>query len=149
MSNHLFDSLLSPSDSTNNSIFVYLPDGTELSYSEVWDRVTHYSHCLSDLGISSDDRVLVQVEKSIESIILYLACLRCGAIYIPLNPNYTDSEITYFLDDSLPRLFICSPDRQSSLLAIAQQRVCPHANFRVFHRRVKQVRFPNNYKGFR
>ncbi len=50
-----------------------------------------------------------QVEKSAENIFLYLACLRAGLVYVPLNPAYTQEEISYFLTDSSPGLFVHDP----------------------------------------
>jgi malonyl-CoA/methylmalonyl-CoA synthetase len=54
------------------------------------------------------DRVAVKVEKCPEFISLYCACLRIGAIFLPLNPSYTTHEIEYFLGDAEPALFISS-----------------------------------------
>ncbi|HEY1876320.1 MAG TPA: malonyl-CoA synthase, partial [Rhizomicrobium sp.] len=54
------------------------------------------------------DRVAVQVEKSPNAVCLYLACLRAGAVYLPLNTGYTPSELSYFVADAEPRLFVCA-----------------------------------------
>ena len=48
-------------------------------------------------GVKKGDRVVVQVDKSIEAVLLYLACLRAGAIYVPLNTAYTPAEVGYLL----------------------------------------------------
>ncbi len=48
----------------------------------------------------------VQVEKSPEAVLLYLACLRCGAALVPMNPAYAPDEVTYVLDDSEPSMFL-------------------------------------------
>ncbi len=55
------------------------------------------------------DRVAVQVEKSPEAIFLYLACLRAGAVFLPLNTAYTLAELGYFFGDAEPRLVVCDP----------------------------------------
>ena len=70
---------------------------------------------LQQLGVKKGDRVVVQVDKSIEAVLLYLACLRAGAIYIPLNTAYTPAEVGYFLGDSTPQLFVCTPAKKAEL----------------------------------
>jgi len=62
---------------------------------------------LRDLGVRAGDRVLVQVDKSPEAVALYLACLRAGAVFVPLNTAYTSEEVRYFLDDCEPALVVC------------------------------------------
>lgn len=52
---------------------------------------------LQQLDVGPGDRVMVQVAKSPESVLVYLACLRVGAIYIPLNTAYTPAEVSYFI----------------------------------------------------
>ena len=61
----------------------------------------------------------VQAEKSPEIVFLYLACLRLGAIYLPLNTAYRRVEIEYFLSDATPRLFVCTPARAEEYAALA------------------------------
>jgi malonyl-CoA/methylmalonyl-CoA synthetase len=53
--------------------------------------------------------VAVQVEKSPEALMLYLACLRAGAVYLPLNTAYTLAELDYFIGDAQPRLVVVDP----------------------------------------
>lgn len=65
-----------------------------------------FSRVLQERGVVRDDRVVVQVEKSIGAVALYLACLRVGAIFVPLNTAYTTSEVDYFLRDAEPRVFV-------------------------------------------
>ena len=60
------------------------------------------------------DRVAVQVEKSPEAIFLYLACLRAGAIYLPLNTAYTRHEIEYFVTDAEPSVIVCRPGQEDA-----------------------------------
>jgi len=51
----------------------------------------------------------VQVEKSPEALVLYLACLRSGAVFVPLNTAYKRVELAYFLGDAQPTLAVCDP----------------------------------------
>ncbi len=66
-------------------------------------------------GMRPGDRLMVQVEKSPENVALYLAALRAGFVYTPLNTAYTDAEVSYFLDDGAPAIFVCTPDRAPTL----------------------------------
>jgi malonyl-CoA/methylmalonyl-CoA synthetase len=67
----------------------------------------------------------VQVDKSPEAILLYLACLRMGGVYLPLNTGYTASEIGYFLGDAEPALFVCRPDSLEAASQVAADTGCP------------------------
>jgi malonyl-CoA/methylmalonyl-CoA synthetase len=80
---------------------------------ETW--TARYANTLLSLGVVPGDRVAVQVEKSVENIFLYLACLRVGAVYLPLNSAYRAAEVAYFLKDAAPRLFVATPERQCEL----------------------------------
>lgn len=102
-----------------NALFLDDVDGRQLRYSEIHQRSGQMLSLLQQLGVKKGDRVVVQVEKSVEAVLLYLACLRAGAIYIPLNTAYTSSEVAYFLDDATPGLFVCTPGRKDELKAVA------------------------------
>ena len=65
------------------------------------------------------DRVAVQTEKSWPALVLYLGCLRAGAVYLPLNPAYTPAEVDYFLCDAEPHVFVCTPEGRDALAPIA------------------------------
>jgi len=95
--------------------FLETPDGRSLRYAQVDQQTGRLLGVLQANGVGKGDRVVVQVEKSIEAVLLYLACLRAGAIYIPLNTAYTPSEVAYFLDNATPKLFVCTPDRRAAL----------------------------------
>ncbi len=71
------------------------------------------------LAVQPGDRVAVQLEKCIEYIELYLACVLAGAIFLPLNPAYTDAEMAYFLGDAEPALLVCDRSRFAGLSKVA------------------------------
>jgi malonyl-CoA/methylmalonyl-CoA synthetase len=102
-----------------NALFLDDVNGRQLRYSEIQLSSGQMLSLLQQLGVQKGDRVVVQTDKSIEAVLLYLACLRAGAIYIPLNTAYTASEVAYFLDDATPRLFVCTPARKDELRAVA------------------------------
>jgi len=83
-----------------------MPDGAVITYQQLDDRSARFAAALRARGVGPDDRVVVQIEKSTLGVALYLACLRVGAIYVPLNTAYTESERAYFLADCEPALFI-------------------------------------------
>jgi malonyl-CoA/methylmalonyl-CoA synthetase len=96
------------------------PDGEPiLFYGELRDRVSRYANALEVLGVAPGDRVTVQIEKSIAAIALYLAALKCGAVYQPLNTAYTLAEVEYFLTDAEPRIIVCDPSRQVAMREFA------------------------------
>jgi len=88
---------------------IEMPDGGCFSYVDLETESARYASFLTGLGIAPGDRVAVQVEKSPQALFLYLACLRAGCIYVPLNPAYRQAEIEYFVDDAEPRCFVCTP----------------------------------------
>ncbi len=71
---------------------------------------------LDGLGVTAGERVLVQVDKSVPAVALYLACLRAGAVYVPLNTAYTAVELMYFVEDSEPRVIVCRPDQRAAIV---------------------------------
>ncbi|MER8545702.1 malonyl-CoA synthase [Mesorhizobium sp. M0684] len=119
MSNHLFDAFRARMP-TPGRLLMEAEDGRSISYGEMLARSAQLAHVLSQLGVEAGDRVAVQVEKSPEAIFLYLACLRAGAIFLPLNTAYTLTELDYFFRDAEPRLIVCDPARVTEIGALAQ-----------------------------
>jgi malonyl-CoA/methylmalonyl-CoA synthetase len=66
--------------------------------------VAGWAAALVRRGAKPGDRILVQAEKSVESALLYLASLRAGLVYVPLNPAYTAAELAWFVEDAEPAL---------------------------------------------
>ncbi len=83
-----------------------LPDGSAVSYRELEDGAGRLSALLMARGVGPGDRVLVQAPKSTAMVMLYLACLKRGAIFTPLNTAYTPAEIDYFVRDAEPALIV-------------------------------------------
>ena len=107
MSDNLYDLFRSRFPSDRDKTFIEVPGGNTYSYADLENISGRYARLLADLGVEKGDRVAVQVEKSAEAIFLYLACLRAGAAFLPLNTAYTPAEIAYFLGDAEPRVFVC------------------------------------------
>ena len=72
------------------------------------------------------DRILVQVDKSIENVALYFGAMRAGLVYVPLNTAYTSDEVEYFLNDAQPSVFVCSPEKVEALSPPAKQAGAKH-----------------------
>lgn len=101
--------------------FLHLPAGGTFSYGEVQAASGRYANVLIALGVKPGDRVAVQVEKSAQALILYLASLRAGAVYLPLNTAYTGAELHYFLGDAEPALLVCDPSRKEEAERLAAE----------------------------
>ncbi|MBV7454011.1 malonyl-CoA synthase [Acidovorax sp. sif1233] len=114
MSQHnLFSALRAafPSDLGSTAVETTAPDGTPLHYS--WADLDHASariaNLLASLKLPEGSRVAVQVEKSVEAMLLYLATLRAGYVFLPLNTAYQSAEIEYFIGNAEPAVVVCSP----------------------------------------
>jgi malonyl-CoA/methylmalonyl-CoA synthetase len=92
-----------------------------ISFGELASQVARYANALAALGVEPGDRVTVQVEKSIANVLLYLAVLKAGAIYQPLNTAYTEAEVDYFVGDAQPKLIVCDPARQAAMRTLADR----------------------------
>ncbi|WP_449256301.1 malonate--CoA ligase [Bosea sp. (in: a-proteobacteria)] len=101
--------------------FALLDDGHQYSYRDVLDASARFANALAGLGVKPGDRVAVQVEKSIEALMLYLGTVRAGAIFLPLNSAYTPAEIAYFLGDAEPAVFVCDPAKADALRPFAEE----------------------------
>lgn len=84
-------------------------DGRIWTYRDIESAAARLSAHLRDLGVAPGERLLVQTDKSVETVILYIACIRAGAIYLPLNVDYTEAELAYFVADAEPVLAVCRP----------------------------------------
>ncbi|WP_414474611.1 malonate--CoA ligase [Microvirga sp. M2] len=102
-----------------DTIFLETADGSTLTYRRFFAITARLAHALRSCGVKPGDRVAVQVDKSPEALALYVACVRAGAVYLPLNTAYTASEVDYFVGDAEPRLVVCRPSAQTEIGAIA------------------------------
>jgi malonyl-CoA/methylmalonyl-CoA synthetase len=81
--------------------------GERYTYADAESISARYGNCLLLMGAQTGDRVTVQVEKSPQNLFLYLACLRAGLVYHPLNTAYRESELRYFIENAEPKIAIC------------------------------------------
>ncbi len=101
--------------------FLVLRNGRRFSYGAIDSLSSRFSQVLKNCGAIPGDRIAVQVEKSAEAVALYLACVRGGFVYLPLNTAYRGDELDYFLADAEPAVAIGDP-RATEFASIAQHR---------------------------
>ncbi len=120
MANHLFDLIASRVPDPEKT-FLQTLDGESISYGDMLAASARYANALRALGVEAGDRVAMQMEKSPAFLFVYLACLRAGAVLLPLNIAYTPHEIGYFLGDAGPKLLVCDTPRAESLREVAAE----------------------------
>src|ERR1700710_2983203 len=109
----LFDGLDDP-----NRLAIETLDGQRISYGELIARAGRMANVLVNSGVKPGDRVAAQTEKSVPGLVLYLAAVRTGAVYLPLNTAYTLNELEYFITDAEPSLVACDPAKADGIGAI-------------------------------
>ena len=92
------------------------------SYAELLLQINRAAAELAAIGAGAGDRVLVQLPKSSENLALYLACLKLGLVYVPLNTGYTAAELDYFVSDAEPVLYVGEQHRSDVVSATLQPR---------------------------
>ncbi len=102
-------------------LFIKLPEGRELSYRSLREQSARIATALARQGVVAGDRVTVQVEKSVEAVLLYVACLRMGAVYVPINVANTPHEVLHFFMDSRPKLAVVRPQDRRLAEPVAVQ----------------------------
>ena len=118
MPSYLFQGLIGAARA--ESMFIETHDRRAITYGALLEGTARLAHALTARGVRPGDRVAAQVEKSPEAIMLYLACARVGAVFLPLNTAYTLAELAYFLADAEPRLVVSDPARREGIKAIAR-----------------------------
>jgi malonyl-CoA/methylmalonyl-CoA synthetase len=92
--------------------------GRRYTYADAEQCSAQIANYLLGLGLKKGDRVSVQVEKSVQSLWLYLGAIRAGLVFHPLNPAYTLDEVRFFLEDAGSSVLVCEAERADSLRAV-------------------------------
>ncbi len=103
------------------SLFAKKLDGSKVSYQEFFLGAENYAKTLISKGLKPDDRVAVQVEKSLEVLQLYVGTVLAGGVFLPLNRAYTTAEVSYFLEDAAPSVFVCDASTYQALAPVAKK----------------------------
>jgi malonyl-CoA/methylmalonyl-CoA synthetase len=120
MSDNLFDAIRAAAPDLEK-MAMESPDRLSLTYGALFERSGRAARALVELGVEPGDRVAVQIDKSPDMIVVMLACLRAGAVLLPLNVAYTLAELEYFLSDAKPALVLCRPATLEALRALGQK----------------------------
>lgn len=120
--NYLGEALRAASLGADQSLFLqnYQTDDA-VTYQAFFANAERMAQILLETGVAPGDRVAVQAPKTFAMLELYVATVLAGGVFLPLNPAYTASEITYFLTDAEPRILVCDPTREGELSPVAKQ----------------------------
>jgi len=91
-----------------------------LTYTEAARRSAQVANALRAAGVEPGDRVAMQAEKSVDALMVYLACIRAGVVLLPMNTGYTAAEVAYLVDDAEPSL-VLDDTALAALMAVAAQ----------------------------
>jgi len=104
-----------------SQLFLKTPAGQHYSYASLRDECGRFIAALLRRGVVPGERVAVQIDKSAEAVLLYVACLRMGAVFVPINAANTPNEVDYFLRDSQPRVAVIRPADRAVLEPLAER----------------------------
>ena len=86
--------------------FLVPTNGAARTYRQIDERSGQFAAALRHRGVTPGARVVTQIDKSTDAVAIYLACLRIGAVYVPLNTSYTSAEVDYFVSDAEPQVLV-------------------------------------------
>ncbi len=105
---NLFSALRAAFPDDLTAVAVQTDEGLEYSWRDLDRATAMVANLLQSLNLPEGSRVAVQVEKSVEALVLYLATLRAGFVFLPLNTAYQSAEIEYFIGNAEPAVVVCS-----------------------------------------
>jgi malonyl-CoA/methylmalonyl-CoA synthetase len=107
-------------------LFLSTPEGRRYNYADLREESGRIASALRGLGVQAADRVAVRVEKSAQAVLLYIACLRLGAVFVPVNIACSPNEVEYFLRDAKPRVVVVDPADLGLLEPLARSAAVEH-----------------------
>ncbi|MDB5733113.1 MAG: putative CoA-ligase [Variovorax sp.] len=117
---NLFAALRAAFPADLDRIAVETDDGLLYSWRDLERGSARIANLLDALGLEEGARIAVQVEKSVEALVLYLATLRAGHVFLPLNTAYQSAEIDYFIGNAEPAVVVCATRNAGWVEPIAQ-----------------------------
>ena len=105
---NLFTALRAGFPADLDSVAVDADGGLLYSWRDLERATAMVANLLQSLALPEGARIAVQVEKSVEALVLYLATLRAGFVYLPLNTAYRKAEMAYFIGNAEPAVVVCS-----------------------------------------
>ena len=106
---NLFSALRAAFPADLTAVAIETDEGLHYSWQDLDRATAMMANLLQSLDLPAGSRVAVQVEKSVEAMMLYLATLRAGYVFLPLNTAYQSAEIEYFIGNAEPAVVVCSP----------------------------------------
>lgn len=106
--NNLFAALRAAFPKDLDTVAVETDTGLNYSWRDLDRSTAMMANLLKSLDLPEGARIAVQVEKSVEAMMLYLATLRAGYVFLPLNTAYQSAEIEYFIGNAEPSVVVCS-----------------------------------------
>ncbi|MFN7225302.1 MAG: malonate--CoA ligase [Paracoccaceae bacterium] len=119
MPNPMFDTLFAPLAAQSRPL-LHLANGRMIDAMTFHAMVCRLANALLAAGVRPGDRVAAQIAKSPEALALYAATVAAGAVFLPLNPAYTPTEVDYFIGNATPRVFVCEPSKVATLHPISE-----------------------------
>jgi malonyl-CoA/methylmalonyl-CoA synthetase len=119
MNSNLYAHLAAAFPADASACAIETEDGDYYSFDDLERASAMLANLLVRSGLKAGDRVAAQVEKSPEALILYLATIRAGFVFLPLNTAYREAELTYFLGNAEPGVVVCSPENFAWLSKLA------------------------------
>lgn len=105
---NLFAALRAAFPQDLDAIAVETDNGLFYSWRDLDRATAMMANLLESLDLPAGSRIAVQVEKSVEAMVLYLATLRAGFVFLPLNTAYQSAEIDYFIGNAEPAVVVCT-----------------------------------------
>ena len=118
MSNHLYDRVFAPHEDNPKPFLV--GETQTLSYANFHEQVNKLARALIASGLKTGDRVAVQAAKSNTQLALYVATIKAGGVYLPLNTSYTAYELEYFISNAQARLVVVDEKAKQAVTPIAE-----------------------------
>lgn len=118
MTQSIYALLASRFEEKGDAPFTVEENGSTIAYSQIDEATARIGAVFKLFGLNQGDRIIVQADKSVLSIMIYLASLRFGIIFVPLNTAYTARELSYFLADAAPAMVIISPERHAATMGL-------------------------------
>ena len=91
---------------------------TEVSFRDLEKDSNRIANSFLGMGIVPGDRVILYLDKSLIFLVAYLALQKIGAIAVPLNPGFKDSEMDYLLQDSDAGLVLCGTSQEATVKTV-------------------------------
>jgi len=110
VNSNLYGLLAARFRSSLDAVCLELEDGKCYTYADLESESARYANLLASLGLERGDRVAAQIDKTPQTVFLYLGCLRAGFVYLPLNTAYRQGEVEFFLGDAEPKVAVGRPE---------------------------------------